>query len=64
MLAPPHGVFALQSSDRLDSMRTTNGLRTRFGETEMLDFTFRLQVLHCTGNIFNVSIRVDTVLIK
>ncbi|MNC36837.1 hypothetical protein D3C75_853800 [compost metagenome] len=54
----------MQGSDRLYGMRTTNGLCARFGQTEMFDFAFRDQVFHCTRNIFNGDIRVDTVLIQ
>ena len=45
-------------------MRTANGLRTRFGQTEMLDLSFCYQVFHRTRNIFNRDIRIDTVLIQ
>ncbi|SAG56937.1 Uncharacterised protein [Enterobacter cloacae] len=45
-------------------MRTTNGLRTRFGQTEMFNFAFSYQVFYRTRNIFNRDIRIDTVLIQ
>jgi hypothetical protein len=54
----------LQGRDRLYGMRTTNGLRARFGQTEMFDFAFSYQVFHRSRNIFNGDIRVDTVLIQ
>ncbi|MNU02228.1 hypothetical protein D3C72_2458710 [compost metagenome] len=45
-------------------MRATNGLGTRFGKTKMFDLTFRDQILHRSGNIFNGHIGIDAVLIQ
>ena len=48
-----HGIFTLQRGDRLYGMRTTNGLRTRFGQTEMLNFAFSDQIFYGARNIFD-----------
>src|SRR5262245_13482103 len=60
----PQRIFALDRSDRLDCVRATNRLRSRFRKTEMLNLTFLNQRLHCSRHIFNWHVRINTVLIK
>ena len=50
--------------DRLDGMRAANRLHAGFRQAEVLDLAFLNQVLHCSGDVFDRHVRVDTMLIE
>src|SRR5208283_2047257 len=60
----PKRIFALQGSDRLNCVRTTDCLHACFRETEMLDLALLNQILYGSCHIFDWHVRVYTVLIK
>lgn len=49
---------------RLDDVGATDGLRTRFGEAEVLDLTVLDEVLHRSRDVFNGHPRIDPVLVE
>src|SRR5262245_6317682 len=59
----PQRIFTLDRSDRLNCVRATNRLHSRFRKTEMLNLTFLNQLLHRSRHIFNWHFRINTVLI-
>src|SRR6516162_8105506 len=63
-LAPPQGIFALNRSDRLDGVCTTDRMHARLREAEVLDLTFLDQALHRAGDVFNRNVWVDAMLIE
>ena len=63
-LAPPQRVFALERGDRLDGVRATDCLHSRFRKAEVLHFAFLDQVLHRARHVLDRHVRVDTVLIE
>src|SRR5262245_53881397 len=60
----PQRVFALDCSDRLDSVCATNRPRSCFRKAEVFHLTFLNQFLHSSRHVFNRHVRVNTVLIK
>src|SRR4030095_4160624 len=63
-LSPPQRIFALHCNDRLDGVRATNRLRSRFGKAEVLYLAFLNQILHRAGHVFDWHGGIDAVLIE
>jgi hypothetical protein len=63
-LWPPQGILALQSSHGLHGVSTMNRLHACFGQAEVLDLAFLDELFDGAGDVFNVHIRIDTVLIE
>src|SRR5262249_12056896 len=49
----PERILALQRGDWLNGVRTTDGLRTCLGETEVSDLPFANEILHGFRNVFD-----------
>src|SRR5207245_1077593 len=60
----PQRIFALESSDGLDGVGTTDGLHSGFGESEVADLALLNQVFHRARNVFDRNSRVNTVLVE
>src|SRR5271157_1372005 len=62
-LPPPQRVFALDRSDRLDGVCTTDRLCGCFRHAEVLDLALLNEVLHGSRDVFDRNLGVHTVLI-
>src|SRR5215470_687180 len=60
----PQRVFALDCSDRLDSMCASNRLRSCFRKPEVFHLTLPNQVLHRSRHVFDRDVWINTVLIE
>src|SRR5439155_21649535 len=63
-LSPPQRILALDGSNGLDRVCATYRLHAGFRKPEVLDLTLVNQVLHCSCDVFDGHIRVNTVLIE
>jgi hypothetical protein len=60
----PERVLALNRRDRLHHVCSTDGLRARLREAEVLHLALGDELLHRTGDLLDGHLRVDTVLIE
>src|SRR6185437_1403467 len=63
-LPPPQRIFTLQRRDRLNCMRTANGLDSRLRKTKMPHLTLRNEVFDRPRHILDRNVRIDAVLIE
>ena len=56
--------LALNCRDRLDSVCATDCLHSWFRKSEVLHLTLLNQVLHGSRNVFDIHVRINTVLVK
>src|SRR5207249_5017647 len=62
--SPPQRVFALQCSDRMDGVRATDRLHSRFRKSEVPDLTFLNQIFHGSRHVFDRHGGINSMLIE
>src|SRR2546426_7060571 len=60
----PQRVFALERSDRLDLVRATDRLHSRFGKAEALDLTLLNHLPYSSGHVLDRHVQINPVLIE
>src|ERR1035438_9363692 len=60
----PQRIFALQRSDRLNSVCAADGLHSCFGKAEVLHLALLNQILHRSRYVFDRHVQVNTVLVE